>query len=293
MLSLAAIRYRSVLESEGGPISFIEEGELSIQGVRYFQANAHLRASLVPRRERQLYSPADGSGMHASPMVARHKAISEALERWAYFATVSSPKNAVFGFHVDRSSNGMASFPGLSKRSARKVARYEAIERFCVLNWWEGYLEGTPRPTKWPGVTAVSFVLSETDVAVILFMRSDSGRYAYGHAAGWSFDAACERAHLEMFRHEWAISSWINNGRQSSPDDLFEKRALFFSTDKGHGVFENRLVQSAIRKPLPVRLVVCDSEIIGPWSKYSTVWRYLLRPPSERFLSSDGQYFFW
>ena len=232
MLSLAAFRYRAVLQSDGGPISSVEEGEIAISGLKYFQANARLRESLVRRQERQIYSDADGSGLHPSAMVARHIAISEALERWAYHETVDSPNSSSYGFHVDCSSNGMAAFPGMSVRPARRAARLEAIERYYLLNWWEQRLDGHRRETIWPGISAIVFNPEAGCVAVILFSKSESGHYAYGHAAAESFQDACNRARLELVRHEWAIGSWIRLGNSQPPEDLFERRSWFFQPTK-------------------------------------------------------------
>ena len=292
MFSLAAFRYRAVLESDGGPISSVEEGEIAISGRNYSQANARLRETLVRRKERQIYSNADGSGLHPSAMVARHIAISEALERWAYYETVHSPKSACYGFHVDASSNGMAAFPGMSVTTARRAARFEAIERYCLLNWWELRIDGHRRETVWPGISAVAFTPEAGCVAVILFAKSDRGYYAYGHAAAESFQDACNRARLELLRHEWAIGSWIRLGTQRPPEDLFERRSWFFSTDAGRASFNERLA-TRVRRAAPSMEVLCDAEIPGPWSAYTTVWRYLLRPPSDDFILSDYRYFFW
>lgn len=292
MFSLAAFRYRAVLQSDGGPISSVEQGEIAISGLKYFQANARLKECLIRRQERQIYSNADGSGLHPSAMIARHMAISEALERWAYHETVHSPTSAIYGFHIDSSSNGMAAFPGISARPARRAARLEAIERYCLLNWWELRLDGERRETTWPGINAIAFAPEAGCVAVILFAKSERGHYAYGHAAAESFQDACNRARLELVRHEWAIGSWIQLGNQQPPEDLFERRSWFFSTEEGHTAFNERLA-TRVKRAAPSMEIVCDSEIPGPWSAYTTVWRHLLRPPSEDFILSDYRYFFW
>ena len=230
--------------------------------------------------------------MHRFAVIARHIAVSEALERWAYFETHASVKRAHFGFDIDKSSNGMAAFPGFSCSPARKAARYEAIERFCLLNWWEGAMDGVRRDTRWPGIRAISFTPILGGVAVILYMKSRWGFHSYGHAAAGTFDQACQHARVELARHESAIQKWIESGNPNPPGDLFERRAWFFSTENGRGLFDARLeLKAAHVEPKPS--VACDSEIRGPWSKYASVWRFLLRPPSERFLHDNDQYFFW
>jgi hypothetical protein len=291
-LSIAGLRYRSVLAIDGGPIESIEEGEFDLFGERYFQANAKLLANYLPKRVRQLYSDADGTGIHTSQMVARHIAISEALERWAYHASISSPGLERFGFHIDPSSNGMAAFPGLVAGSARKAAQIEAVERNCLLNWWEHRMDGKLRSTKWAHINAVSFDSPCGRIAVILFMRSDSGFYCYGHAAGVGFENACDHARLELARHECAINRWIESNSRQIPENTFERRSWFFSTEQGHATFQERLAAPA-RGQKPVSDLICDLEIKGPWSAYTTVWRYLLRPPSADFASNADRYFFW
>jgi hypothetical protein len=292
VFSLAAVRYRSILTADGGPIDCIEEGDLTVFGKKLGQANARLKRGLVPRREMQIFSDADGTGIHGSPMVARQMAISEALERWAYYATVRSSRRAVFAFNVDGSSNGMAAFPGLFDRSARSRAISEAVERFCLLNWWERRLDGEIRKTSWQGVTSVSFDSPLGRTAVILFMRSEWGFYVYGHAAARSFAEACDHALVELVRHESVVRCWTLAGNTVPTGDQFEKRAWFFTTQEGHDLFCERL-ETRIDCPPPKTEIICDSEIRGPWSAYATIWRFLFRPPSRRFMERDHRYFFW
>jgi len=292
VFSLGAIRYRSVLAMDGGPIACIDEGELTVFGKRLSQANARLKEGLAPKRAAQIFSDADGTGMHPSPMIARHIAVSEALERWAYHETVRLSNRGKFGFDVDRSSNGMAAFPGLLVGQARDKALFEAVERFCLLNWWERRLDGEVRETVWPGVMAVSFATELGANAVILFMRSDFGFYVYGHAAAKSFREACEHAIVELVRHESVIRCWMLAGNSVPAGDPFERRAWFFSTREGHDLFSERLnVRTNCARPSAE--VICDVEIRGPWSSYATIWRYLFRPPSSRFMEQDDRFFFW
>jgi ribosomal protein S12 methylthiotransferase accessory factor YcaO len=292
VFSVAPIRYRSVLSLDGGPIESIEEGQLDVFGKTFFQANARLRSDVVLRIKRQLYSDADGTGMHPYASVARHKAVSEALERWAYSVTLDSAGRNLYGFQIDASSTGMAAFPGISANGARNAARYEASERYCLLHWWEGKIDGVLRSTKWPSVSALTFVSPIGGIAVVLFKQSELGFYAYGHAAGPTFAEACDHAVIEMARHEWTIRSWIFSGDESPLTNEFERRSWFFSTPEGKAIFDARLKRKcdgSTREPE----VICDSEIRGAWSRYATVWRYLFRPPSDNFMGRDDRYFYW
>ncbi len=156
MLSLGALRYRNVLAANGGPVAQIESGEFPVRGRRVVLANARLVPGLTRENTSRLYGNADGTGTHPVAAVARHKAVSEALERWAFHATVKSERAEEFAFDVDPSTCGMSAFPGLMRRSARHSAVLEAVERFSLMAWWEGSAAGRVFDTDWPGVSAVA-----------------------------------------------------------------------------------------------------------------------------------------
>ena len=264
-------------------------------GLRLFQTNARLRSGLVPRIKSQVYGNADGTGAHASPMVARHMAVSASLERWAFYSTVRSERREEFGFDVDETSNGMAAFPGLSKAPARRSAVLEALERFCLLHWWDGKIDGQLRDTEWPGVKALAFEPPLGGVAVLLYTRSEWGFHVYGHAAAESFTRACERAMIQLTRHEMILRHRLlaKGNRALAPlTGFFEKRLWFFATEEGHELFRARLARRSAG-PEPQPRIVCDREITGPWSDYTTVWRFALQPPSRRFMEEGERYFFW
>lgn len=291
MLSLAAFRYRNVLSEDGGPIATIETAGCTLGGRRLVQANATLKRGLVPKRPLEIYSMADGTGTHASAMVARHIAISEALERWAFHATVKSDRRSQYGFHIDASSSGMAAFPGLSSVGARRSARFEAFERHCLLLWWEGLLDGTERETPWPGVSAVVFEPEADVVAVILHARAADGTFHYGHAAAADFSEACRKAFIELSRNEAVLTRWSASAFGRPPSDILERRAWYFSTAEGHQRFIERLGRKARGRPM--RELIADSQIEGPWNSYATVWRYAFRPISDRFVTNEADYFYW
>ena len=295
MLSLAALRYRNVLAAHGGPIESVETGQFPVCGRRMIQANAKLIAGHTPKSTHAIYGDADGTGTHRLASVARHMAVSEALERWAFHAVVRSPRAAEFGFDVDPSSNGMSAFPGILSRHARRKAMLEAVERFSLISWWEGRAGWRLFDTDWPGVSALAIDGPFGGVTVIAFSRTDYGMFAYGHAAEESFGAACERAVIELARHEWVMRSWwlghISGEKRPAPG-LFERRCLFFSTEEGHEVFHRR-IRDGVQGEMSTATVACDKDIPGPWADYATVWRFALRPPADGFLYAGEDYFFW
>lgn len=294
MLTLASLRYRNVLRAHGGPIERIESGTFPIRGRRVVLANARLNPGLIQKGALALFSDADGTGTDRVASVARHKAVSEAMERWAFHSLVRSDRAAEFGFDIDPSTTGMSAFPGLLRRQARRSAVLEAVERFSLSAWWEGRVEGRAFETDWPGVSAVAINGPFGGITVVVYARTEWGGYVYGHAAEESFGAACDRAVAELARHEWVLrSSWLAYvaGNKPTPTNIFERRCIFFASDEGHELFQQRLGASVIgTAPRPE--VICDSDIPGPWDRYATVWRFALRPPSDGYLRGGERYFF-
>jgi hypothetical protein len=293
MFSLAPCRYRHVMQLNGGPIERLQSGRIWSGGRQIWQTNATLTEGLTARRNRVIYSHADGSGSNESEAVATHMAISEAMERWAYFQTVKlrNQRND-YGFREDPSSNGMAAFPGLLARQARRSARLEGIERFTLLSWWEGHLDGYVIDTDWPGIRAVIIPGQPGGFVAITFKQTGPYAYVFGHGAEETISEACRRGMTEMERHERVIKHWRELRASEAPTELLERRALFFAGPKGAALFEQRLARRAWAGPIKWE-TICDAEIKGPWSQYAMVWRHAYRPPSGAFMQPRDDYFFW
>jgi hypothetical protein len=296
MLSLAAFRYRNILATAGGPIQKVEVANTAVLGERRYLANAYLIDTLAANREVSvLYSRANGSGTATSPMIARFMAISEAMERWAHWSLYESQEGRQYGFDVDPSSNGLAAFPGLWRRQARSGARFEAAERFNLLNWWEGRLPARESSTPWPGVQAAVISSDAPGVTVILFKRTTEGFFAYGHAAAADFNLACRKAAAEMERHARVVARFAEthggriHGQLPESAHPIERRSLFFAHEEGHAKFLQRL-RTPVAATAELKLIY-DGPIPGPWTKYADVWRVVYEPPSRRFLSTDETYF--
>lgn len=297
MFSVAAFRYRSIMAGRGGPIEKIELADVSISGNRRFQANAYVREDLLPRPVRQVFSTATGTGTADSPLVARHKAIAEAMERWAYDAVHRGGFERRYGFDADPSTTGMAAFPGLWARVARPAALAEASERFNLLAWWEGHLPALEVSVAISSVSAAAIVSDAPGVTVLVWRQAPEGHHSYGHASARTWDAALGHAVEEMERHDLVLkvrglASAGRTGGDADVVDVLEQRSLFFATQAGHEMFLERLRGGAPRRRLAPR-VVFDGAIPGPWAQYAPVWRVVFAPPSERFVSSDPRYFFW
>ena len=295
MFSLSTFRYRKVLAADGGPVHSIESRAVAVSGVPMVQVNACLTPGLTTPRDHYYYGDADGTGTHRLADVATQYSISEAIKRWAFDAIIGSDQAGEFAFDIDPSSTGVAAASGLTGRKARRQAMLAAVERFSLNAWWEGSARWRLFDTDWPGVSAVAIDGPFGGVTVIAFSRTSFGMYAYGHAAEESFGAACERAIISMARHEQVLHAWWLSaiaGVQRPPSNRFERRSLFFATEAGHELFLRR-IQDGVQGEMKPASLLCDREIPGPWTDFTTVWRYALRPQSENYLMAGEDYFFW
>jgi len=259
------------------------------------QVNARLSPGLGGANNSSVYGDSDGTGTHGEAGVAKHIAVSEALERWAFYATVQSERAEEFAFDIDPTSNGISAFPGIGGKGARRNSVLEAVERFSIISWWEGRGRWRLFDTDWPGVSAVAIDGPFGGVTVIAYSRTSYGMYAYGHAADESFGAACGKAVIELARHERVLYAWwlgFLSGDQRAPSDVFDRRCIFFGSEEGHELFLRR-IQDSRQTDTTDAVVVCDRAVTGPWANYATVWRFALRPPSSEYLFGSDDYFFW
>lgn len=299
MMSLAPLRYSRILTPMGGPIRTVECGGTTVMGIRMYQANAYLDDALRTwPRQNVLYGDPEGTGTARFPAVARHMAISEALERWAHRVAMNGPRREEYGFHIDRSSNGMAAYPGLFRWQARARATSEAAERYCLCAWWAGALDAEFRASPWPDVDVLEIENPFSNHSVVvLHALADHGLHAYGFAAGRDLDHASQRAAMELVRCQYVLRRYASRLRSSATaaaapvSNLYERRTLFFASEQGYERFSERLRKKKWFTHYP--LVYFDGEIVGPWSEYTTVWRVVLEPASPDFMSDRDDFFFW
>lgn len=302
MLNLAPIRYARVLSRHNGPIEKIEYSRTEICGRALYQATATLSGRLnLERGGNAVFGSADGTGTHSSAMVARHKAISEAMERWALYYLRQSGLDADYGMREDPSSTGMSAFPGLWETQARSRAHCEAAERYCLIAWWEGLLATIPFKAPDRDIAARRIENPLTGHAVILtWKKLKRGFTAYGFGAARKAKDAYWQSVIEMERAVVALSRYYLDNPGFEADDLvtvanhLERRVLFYSLPEGHGEFmervkasENRKTETRAVKPL------LDRKVDGPWNRYATVWRVLYPMPSRQYLNGHENVFYW
>lgn len=301
-MNLAPIKYARVLSADGGPIDRIASGPLRNRRGEWHQAVATLSPHLNLRKPTvEVFGEADGTGTDRSPMLARFKAVSEALERWALYFLLQCRETERYGLDVDPSSNGMAAYPGLFGFGARRRARAEAAERYTLAAWWEGRLDGRTLEADEEGTHLVQLdnpVSAET--VVIVWRRDRHGLYAYGFAADTSLKRAQMRATIEMERSAAAMGAFLTRNPKFGSSDLAriqnwqERRILYFALPEGHEAFQRRLASKRTTKGEARRLKpLIDTELQGPWTRYATVWRTLYPMPGKAYLDPAQNFFFW
>lgn len=289
-MNLAPLRYRAILERDGGPIESILVARSSMSdGTPCFESVASLSAGLRPprRTDRVLYEDVDGAGTAPYRSQAVHIAVSEALERWAYFGVREGPLRKRLGFDVEDSTNGMAAFPGWTAAPARANAMLESIERWALGQWWEGRLRANPLdlPPDLGGGIEIDSPLPGTSVVVRWRRCTSSRRMGYGFAARPRLAAAWAKADVELSRNIRALerlppAAWdALDGQRLARLDRNERRLVFFSTEHGVQTFLERVSKSVGEnsRAAPPQVLV-DEEVRGPWSRYAQVWRYQLDP---------------
>ena len=103
---------------------------------------------------------------------------------------------------------------------------------------------------------------------------------------------AASRAAIELVRNEFAITGYRARGALVEPSSFAERRCLHYATREGFAEFLERVDRKPAR-PAPQWRMVFDGEIVGPWSKYATVWRTCVEPATGDFLDSGKMFFFW
>lgn len=281
MLSLAPFRYRNILEKDGGPVRKVNASEGALwDGSSRFFAAASLVPSLRPAGPKRLalYDDDDGGGTHPSKNMACFIAISEALERWAYYATRRGERRSEFGFDREDSTTGMAAFPGFTPSPARERARHEAAERWGLLEWWQGKLPARGLGLSCSRAEAAEVITPFPDTRLVILWTKcpESGAYAYGFAGAGDIRKAVDRAGVELTRNITVLDRRASSSESGPVKLMGERRLVRFSTADGFNAFQSRLEASKALSSCPETPgSIVDAEVPGPWSRYTQVWRVL------------------
>jgi hypothetical protein len=279
-LNLAESKYKKIYSCHGGPIKKLVYW---IDEFSNYNFLAQLREDLIHSKSSNnetLYNNNfDGQGSSKLKNVAAYKAISEALERWAFYESRYHVNDcAKYGFNVDNSTSGMSAYPGLTGLKAQQLAWLEAIERWSICSWWEGYI----------GVLEINddslyrLLTPWSHIYCFIMLKVSSCRTftSYGFGCGVNHDIAYAGAEKECQRNYRSLKLHYENlklGCKNMNYNLFEKRLVYFSSLEGSSKFfskVNRCINPVISKP---KLIV-NKMISGPWASYTHVHRCLFEP---------------
>jgi hypothetical protein len=280
-LNLAPIRYAFVAE-EGGPIANLEYGQTDYLGESWQLCRATLQEGYQHPmgKKLQLFHSADGSGMGKTRLDARAKAISEALERWAFQESSSGPDAVLYGYQYSMSTKGMAAFPGVFPGQARRAAISEAYEYYSVDAWWGGTLK--------------HWIINRDDATIVFIDQPDYNGFialairhldqtdyvaSYGIGSGATPEEAELKAQLEACRSQTILErrSAVPVAARTRPVLETEQLLLEFASKSGFDVVKDRLATQPWLPALKPK-VVFDGPVKGAWNKYTHVWRYALEP---------------
>ena len=267
----------------GGPINKVDFCKQEIlDGIDGFIVNTDLVGSLKNNSyDYHIYESCTGSGSDLNPVRALEKSISESLERWAFLDTASSKDCAIFCFDLDPSTTGMAAHPNYNQ--ARDNSFYEALERWAIHTWWKVGLPYQSMNEKGILIILMDFSSKVTELKnfnipnafVTITHKKEYGFHTYGFGAGPSKEQSLQKAEIERIRNRDALKWFKNNGDKSQKLNTTEEALLFYSRHEGYILFQNILERNKTAK-LSEFEVILSKEILGPWTKWVTVYRTLL-----------------
>ncbi len=277
MIDLTPWYYRNLLKDSVLISKSAYYKSIQINGEILFESVISLNQNLIPAwvSISTIYSSSDGSGTSPFQNIAVYKAISEALERWAFYGTADSLEAATYCFDVNPSTTGMAAYPGFTARNARKNAILEASERWALHEFWRGNLPIKEHESKIKNLKHFEIITDFQDVRVSLVCYKSENYYLYAFAADKSLNKSFGHALVELARNIRVMKKFSEtNKHYTELEDISDKRLVFFANSEGHEMFMQKILgapSTILVKPQ----VICDKEIKGPWSQYTRVWRYL------------------
>lgn len=278
MFNLSPWYYRNLLV-KNDIINFPEFYEINLlDGKKQFEAAVSLNEKLRPDwiSTSEFYRDCDGSGASEFKNVAVYKAISEALERLAFYELAETQEKK-FSFDLNPTTTGMAAFPSFNCKIARDNGRAEAIERWAIHEFNQGKIPIKRHNSAVKDLESFELVTPFVDIKVILLAYKNENFYAYSFAAGKNVKHSYDRALVELGRNIRVLKKAYQNSKNfTSVESAVDKTILFFSTFEGNSVFSELIKSSPEKIKNSNPKILCDQELKGYWSKYTKVWRFLL-----------------
>lgn len=277
MINLSPWYYRNLLVSNSLITSpeFFEVDLLdnthSYEAIIYLKD--HLRPSWVSTSV--IYKNCDGSGTAIYKNIAVYKAISEALERLAFYELADTDE-ANYCFDLNPTTTGMAAYPFFSCLPARKNAMTEAVERWAIHEFNRSKLPITTHPNAVEGLTHYELLTPFANCRVSLLSYKSDDIYVYGFAGGQNLKHSFDRALVELDRNIRVLNSFKKKKISTSFESSNDRAIFYYSTEEGFQNFLEKILKASKSIINSNPKVLCDKELKGEWSQYTKVWRYLL-----------------
>jgi hypothetical protein len=238
-----------------------------------------------------------GGGWSSDKELSQCKAVTEAIERWAYRRYCRfSPKEAALD--IDPTSNGFAALPhSLSEKQVMINAYSEALERWILNRIWDyGDLELYPSSIQESSITKLfdgfkgklhCFEMKlqphnldqlpriETFFKLCVF-ETETGGAIPGSACGNNSQSVGERALLEAFINVTAFNL-MRKRDLTVFDDILEQRLYYFGNRKqGYSEVEKRILNPNTRTCSETPKVIFSKRLPGPWEPEVLVHRVLV-----------------
>ncbi|MFA6238896.1 MAG: hypothetical protein WC635_16280 [Bacteriovorax sp.] len=235
--------------------------------------NERLRPEWVSKSD--VYNNCDGSGTSPYKNIAVYKAISEALERWAFYEAADSTDAKRLCFDSNPTTTGMAAYPGLTSNGARIKAIQEANERWALHEFWRGNLPVIEHRCSIENLQRFEIIAPIDNCRISLLSYKKGVQYLYSFAAEKTIEESFKHALVELARNIRVMAKIGGSSKVVSDfNDISDKRLFYFSTEVGHDLFIEKIEGAATGIKIQPK-IICDLEIKGEWNKYTRVWRHL------------------
>lgn len=277
MFNLAPWYYRKLL-AKNKIISNPEFFEIELlDKTHQYEAVVSLQESLRPSwlSHSEIYRNCDGSGTDQYKNIAVYKAISEALERFAFYQAADNYEKR-YCFDINPTTTGMAAFPHFRSKYARSNAMAEAVERWAIHEFNRMNLPIKTHPTSIENLKHYELITPYKNIKVSLIVHNNNF-YSYSFAGGQSLNHSFKRALIELDRNIRVLEKYYQKGRQEKNlETTVDKTISFFSTQDGYEKFDSLIKNAPMKVKNYNPKILCDKEVKGKWSEYTTVWRYLI-----------------
>ena len=243
-----------------------------------------------------LYSDFDGNGTSKSRLIAFTTAVSEAIERWAYYTLIQDNLLGIsYGLNIDNTSTGFAA-DFVSFENARNRAFNEANERYMLQLFNLGLLNLISEDTYYSIFKRYRFKeFVDSKMELVILTHFENNNYSYGFAASEDFNKASMGALKELVRNNLALNNLLNN----VVSDFSEKKIIFYSTKDGYLSFYSKLEKnkqlgkSKIFYNKSHKTLCIDNPVIGgTWDQYAKVWRVLFSPVVDLYKEDMNIFYF-